>query len=297
MHLRADRHTPGQGHGRFDVPERRGRRVSAAQLPVRPDHDIDDGFDHDDDDHATAGRYPTTTGSATRSTHARTRRSTVAPVRSRPTAGPAVRSRLNAALPENLGDTLACSGQRLDCNGDVWRRISARIRDTRHSSATSRATGVPSRTWKTYSDAGRQHGGHHPLRALGAIRRSAGSTTRSTCRTAATSSTLLFANVFSLTTKVGSRVFDVAIEGQLVLDDFDQVAAAGGSGRVVNRSIFVDVTAGGRSADRVPPGEEQPRDQGDRGARGQSVARAKTRSKGALTRARSASTAERALVR
>jgi hypothetical protein len=39
-------------------------------------------------------------------------------------------------------------------------------------------------------------------------------------------------------------VFDVEIEGVLVLDDFDQVAAAGGSGRAVNRSIPVEVTAG-----------------------------------------------------
>ena len=55
---------------------------------------------------------------------------------------------------------------------------------------------------------------------------------------------LLFGNVYRFTTTVGARVFDVAIEGDVVLNDFDQVAAAGGSGLMINRAILVDVTDG-----------------------------------------------------
>jgi hypothetical protein len=43
---------------------------------------------------------------------------------------------------------------------------------------------------------------------------------------------------------VGSRLFDVAIEGAVVLNDFDQVAAAGGSAIMINRAILVEVTDG-----------------------------------------------------
>jgi len=55
---------------------------------------------------------------------------------------------------------------------------------------------------------------------------------------------LLFANVYSGTTDVGDRVFDVVAEGEVVLDDFDQVAAAGASGVAVTRAVIVDVTDG-----------------------------------------------------
>lgn len=55
---------------------------------------------------------------------------------------------------------------------------------------------------------------------------------------------LLFANVYTGTFSVGARVFDVAIEGAVVLEDFDQVLAAGSSGRAVARSLIVDVADG-----------------------------------------------------
>jgi hypothetical protein len=55
---------------------------------------------------------------------------------------------------------------------------------------------------------------------------------------------LLFGNTYRFTTTVGARLFDVVIEGAVVLDDFDQVAAAGGSGIMINRAILVDVTDG-----------------------------------------------------
>lgn len=55
---------------------------------------------------------------------------------------------------------------------------------------------------------------------------------------------LFFANTYERTRLVGKRVFDIAIEGRLVYQDFDQVAAAGGSRRAVVRSALVTVTDG-----------------------------------------------------
>ncbi len=40
---------------------------------------------------------------------------------------------------------------------------------------------------------------------------------------------LYFANQFTGTTSLGSRVFDVALEGSTVLPEFDVIAAAGGT--------------------------------------------------------------------
>ncbi len=55
---------------------------------------------------------------------------------------------------------------------------------------------------------------------------------------------LLFANSFASTWFVGSRTFDISIEDTLYYDEFDQVAAAGGSGRAVVRSALVLVSDG-----------------------------------------------------
>ena len=55
---------------------------------------------------------------------------------------------------------------------------------------------------------------------------------------------LYFANSYDQTATVGSRIFDVLIEGNLVYDDFDQVAAAGGSGVALVRSALVTVSDG-----------------------------------------------------
>jgi hypothetical protein len=54
---------------------------------------------------------------------------------------------------------------------------------------------------------------------------------------------LFFMNTFTGTTAEGSRLFDVVIEGATVLDEFDQVAEAGGSLPLV-RSFRVDVADG-----------------------------------------------------
>ena len=55
---------------------------------------------------------------------------------------------------------------------------------------------------------------------------------------------LLFMNAFTGTANAGSRTFDITIEGQLVYDNFDQVAAAGGSGIPVVRAAVVTVSDG-----------------------------------------------------
>jgi hypothetical protein len=55
---------------------------------------------------------------------------------------------------------------------------------------------------------------------------------------------LLFANAWSGSVNEGSRVFDILIEGALVHDDFDQVAAAAGNATAVVRSAVIDVVDG-----------------------------------------------------
>ena len=55
---------------------------------------------------------------------------------------------------------------------------------------------------------------------------------------------LFFANTFSGTTTVGSRIFDILVEGVLKYDNFDQIAVAGASATAVVRSVDVTVTDG-----------------------------------------------------
>jgi hypothetical protein len=55
---------------------------------------------------------------------------------------------------------------------------------------------------------------------------------------------LFFANTFDNTAALGSRTFDIIINGEIVHDDFDQVAAAGGSGIAVVRSADISVANG-----------------------------------------------------
>jgi len=55
---------------------------------------------------------------------------------------------------------------------------------------------------------------------------------------------VLFANIYSGTTDIGDRVFDVAFEGGILLDNIDPVAIAGASGVASVRSVLVDVVDG-----------------------------------------------------
>ena len=55
---------------------------------------------------------------------------------------------------------------------------------------------------------------------------------------------LFFANTYTGTTTGGSRIFDIQLEGATVYNDFDQIAAAGGSGIAVVRSAIASVSDG-----------------------------------------------------
>src|SRR5262249_26028058 len=55
---------------------------------------------------------------------------------------------------------------------------------------------------------------------------------------------LFFANVYSGTTSPGARLFDISVEGQVVYNAFDQVAAAGGSARGGVRSAVANAPDG-----------------------------------------------------
>jgi glucose/arabinose dehydrogenase len=55
---------------------------------------------------------------------------------------------------------------------------------------------------------------------------------------------LFFANTYTGTVNPGSRLFDISVEGQIVYNNFDQVAAAGGSAVAVVRSVVANVIDG-----------------------------------------------------
>jgi hypothetical protein len=52
---------------------------------------------------------------------------------------------------------------------------------------------------------------------------------------------LYFANTQSLTSRLGDRVFDISLQGEVAYPEFDQVEAAGGSGIAVVRAAIVEV--------------------------------------------------------
>lgn len=151
--------------------------------------------------------------------------------------------RLNAGTPE-IGQLSKCHGQRLDCNGDVWeadfgantRRVAFSCDLPGDGCAIKGIDEIFGCSNQNTTDIFRCE--HWADETFGGLDYSFD------VPNGRYIVNLLFANVSTTTVKVGSRIFDVAIEGELVLDDFDQVLAAGGSGRAVNRSIFVDVTAG-----------------------------------------------------
>jgi hypothetical protein len=61
---------------------------------------------------------------------------------------------------------------------------------------------------------------------------------------------LRFAEVFY--TRPGERVFDVSINGQRALSNFDIVAAAGGPNKAVDRQFNVSIPAGGMTIELTP---------------------------------------------
>lgn len=151
--------------------------------------------------------------------------------------------RLNAVNPNDVN--FPCRGQRIDCNGEVWEadynynHQSAAFQCDLPNDVCNNLLGITDVFGcedENTADIFRcEHFGSPNLSDLAySFNVPNGSYIVN----------LLFGNIYRFTATVGSRIFDVAIESQLVLDDFDQVAAAGASGKLVNRSIIIDVTDG-----------------------------------------------------
>ncbi len=151
--------------------------------------------------------------------------------------------RINAINPND--SNFSCRGQRVDCNGDVWEADFG----FNHQSAAFQCDLLG--------------GACDNLGAIDDIFGCQDENTEDIFRCEHFSSAnlsdleysfnvpngsyvvnLLFGNVYRFTQTVGSRVFDVEIEGAVVLDDFDQIAAAGGSAIMVNRALLIEVTDG-----------------------------------------------------
>lgn len=136
----------------------------------------------------------------------------------------------------------ACSGVKVDCNGDTW------AADFGYSSAASPnacdlAGGCPVDATALFGCTGSATGDlfrceHWDDAALPELSYSFDVFDGDYVVN------LYFMNSYSGTTMVGDRTFDITIEGVLEYDDFDQVAAAGGSGIPVVRSALVSVSDG-----------------------------------------------------
>jgi hypothetical protein len=137
----------------------------------------------------------------------------------------------------------ACSGARVDCNGDTWYEDFATPRNTIATSCTlgsgcpifgvdsvfgckSEATVDVLRCDSSSADPSRRMGYTFDVpNGVYVVN-------------------LYFANTQTTTTKAGSSVFDIYFEGLRSYRDFDQVVAAGGSAKAVVRSEIVEVTDG-----------------------------------------------------
>jgi hypothetical protein len=155
-------------------------------------------------------------------------------------------TQLEIRINANASTADECSGDRTDCNGDVW-----------------------------YGDFGYNDGGGHSDCRLNGGEPGcviAGLTAIFGCEDDATEDllqcehfdrptepelsyafdvpdgtylvNLFFANTIEETAEIGDRVFDIVVEGETVYAGFDQVAAAGGSGIAVVRSAIVTVGDG-----------------------------------------------------
>ncbi|HXV75814.1 MAG TPA: malectin domain-containing carbohydrate-binding protein [Candidatus Polarisedimenticolaceae bacterium] len=150
------------------------------------------------------------------------------------------------AIRINAGTGQACSGSRIDCNGDTW--LGDFGFNTGNSFACNLANGCPI-------------GGLDPIFGGGCAGHAA---TEDLFRCERWDDAvepelqygfdvppggyvvnLLFANAWDGSSQPTERVFDIVIEEQLVHDDFDQVLAAAGSGMAVVRSAVVDVAGPG----------------------------------------------------
>jgi len=144
----------------------------------------------------------------------------------------------------NAGRSRAsCSGRRTDCNGDVWYEDFGYAKRLGATSCTLLGdcplTGVDELFGcedASTSDVFKcDHSDARPNRKL---------QYDFALPTGVYLVNLYFANTQARTTSEGARVFDIDIENRTVYQAFDQVAAAGGSGKVVVRSALVEVLDG-----------------------------------------------------
>ena len=133
-----------------------------------------------------------------------------------------------------------CSGRRTDCNGDVWYDDFGYVKRLGATSCTL-VDGCPldgvqelfgCEDGSTDDVFKCDHSDTRPNRRL---------QYNFNVPTGVYLVNLYFANTQARTTTEGSRVFDIDIENQEVYTAFDQVAAAGGSGKVIVRSALVEV--------------------------------------------------------
>ncbi len=148
--------------------------------------------------------------------------------------------RLNAINANDANHS--CRGQRVDCNGDVWESDF----NYNHQSAASQCDlddcsiggidAIFGCSDENTADIFRCE--HFSSPAYGDLAYSFNIPNGSYVVN------MLFANIYSGTTEVGDRVFDVAYEGVVALDNVDPVAIAGASGVASVRSAIVEVTDG-----------------------------------------------------
>jgi hypothetical protein len=135
----------------------------------------------------------------------------------------------------------SCAGQRTDCNGDEWYEDFGYRKNLGSTSCTltGRCPIAGLDTLFGCEDVRTQdvlqcdHSSLHPNRRMVYDFDLANGTYLVN---------LYFANTQTDTAEVGDRIFDISFEGRLVYSQFDQVAAAGGSGVAVVRSAIVEVS-------------------------------------------------------
>ena len=148
-------------------------------------------------------------------------------------AGPVATDLTGRSIRLNAGASRDCSGQRVDCSGGTWLADFGPNTGTAFSvtgalAGVSELFGCESQATTDLFLCERWDKGDLPeLRYSFPVANGRYLVN------------LYFANTYSGTTVMGSRVFDVLAEDKLVLDDFDQVAAAGGDRRAVVRSVIV----------------------------------------------------------
>jgi len=153
-------------------------------------------------------------------------------------AGPVATDSAGNAVRLNAGVSGACSGQRTDCSGGTWLAdFGANSGNSFSASGTmssvSELFGCESQATTDLFLCERWDDEDLPTLRYSFAVANGGYLVN-----------LYFANTYSGTTVMGSRVFDVLAEDEVVLEDFDQIAAAGGNRTAIVRSVIVLVADG-----------------------------------------------------